>query len=58
MKGKRGLATKTTSKKKKQRIADNPALTTMAPIPDVSVIAADLIQAIQVLSQLIPALYS
>jgi hypothetical protein len=47
MKGKRGLATKTTSKKKKQRTADNSASAATSTM-DASIIAADLIQTIQV----------
>jgi hypothetical protein len=48
LKGKRGLATKTTSKKKRQRTSGNSASTITATVLDVSVTVADLVQAIQV----------
>jgi hypothetical protein len=48
MKGKRGLATKITSKKKKkQRTIDNPA-SAVVPTPNIPTIVVGLVQTIQI----------
>jgi hypothetical protein len=57
LKGKRGLATKTTSNKKRQRTIGNSASAIAAPIPDVSIMAADLVQAIQIFLRSISMFY-